>query len=137
MQWTSFAFGSKINVEPVAELILLVLKQVILLSWYCNCKGNVVGFNVKASEISVYGTVRNSQVKRAVILLFLWESWETMKGTIKCGRSLWATHQNANVFNENVIVADGIINSTLHVINEVFARKRAAIIKDISLQQKK
>jgi len=126
--------GSKINVEPVMEVDSVSIKtgNITFLGTVI-VKGNVDdGFNVKASgNIEVYGTVGNSQIEADGDIIVSLGIMGRDEGTIKCGRSLWAKFiQNANVFaDENVIVADGIINSNVTCNKRIILQgKRAAII---------
>ena len=126
--------GSKINVEPVMEVESVNIKtgNITFLGTVI-VKGNVDdGFNVKASgNIEVYGTVGNSQIEADGDIIVSLGIMGRDEGTIKCGRSLWAKFiQNTKVdVEENVIVADGIINSNVTCNKRIILQgKRAAII---------
>ena len=126
--------GSKINVEPVMEVESVNIKtgNITFLGTVI-VKGNVDdGFNVKASgNIEVYGTVGNSQIEADGDIIVSLGIMGRDEGTIKCGRSLWAKFiQNTKVdVEENIIVADGIINSNVTCNKRIILQgKRAAII---------
>ena len=126
--------GSKINVEPVMEVESVNIKtgNITFLGTVI-VKGNVDdGFNVKASgNIEVYGTVGNSQIEADGDIIVSLGIMGRDEGTVKCGRSLWAKFiQNTTVeVEENVIVADGIINSNVTCNKRIILQgKRAAII---------
>jgi len=126
--------GNKINVEPVMEVESVNIKtgNITFLGTVI-VKGNVDdGFNVKASgNIEVYGTVGNSQIEADGDIIVSLGIMGRDEGTIKCGRSLWAKFiQNTKVdVEENVIVADGIINSNVTCNKRIILQgKRAAII---------
>ena len=126
--------GSKINVEPVMEVESANIKtgNITFLGTVIG-KGNVDdGFNVNASgNIEVYGTVGNSQIEADGDIIVSLGIMGRDEGTVKCGRSLWAKFiQNTTVeVEENVIVADGIINSNVTCNKRIILQgKRAAII---------
>ena len=126
--------GSKINVEPVMEVEAVNIKtgNITFLGTVI-VKGNVDdGFNVKASgNIEVYGTVGNSHIEADGDIIISVGIMGRDEGTVKCGRSLWAKFiQNATVdVEENIFVADGIINSNVTCNKRIILQgKRAAII---------
>lgn len=126
--------GNKINVEPVMEVEGVNIKtgNITFLGTVI-VKGNVDdGFNVKASgNIEVYGTVGKSALEADGDIIVSLGIMGRDEGTVKCGRSLWAKFiQNASVdVEENIIVADGIINAHVTCNKRIILQgKRAAVI---------
>ncbi|MBO7485199.1 MAG: DUF342 domain-containing protein [Spirochaetaceae bacterium] len=126
--------GSKINVEPIMEVDGVNIKSGnITFLGTVIVKGNVDdGFNVKASgNIEVYGTVGSSILEADGDIIVSLGIMGRDEGSVKCGKSLWAKFiQNTKVdVEENIIVADGIINANVTCNRRIILQgKRAAII---------
>ncbi|MCF7928009.1 MAG: FapA family protein [Spirochaetales bacterium] len=127
--------GEKINVEPVYVVPgdvniksgnILFLGAVIV-------KGNIEdGFTVKAAgNIEVMGSVGKATLDADGDIIVHQGISAKQEGTIRCGKSIWSKFiENAIVdCGEQVVVSDGIINSTITAKRRVLCQgKRASIV---------
>ncbi len=127
--------GNKISVEPIMQ----VDGNVGIKTGHISFLGTVIvkgdvedGFNVKAAgNIEIYGSVGKSMVEADGDIIVSLGIMGHDEGCVRAGKSLWAKFiQNTKVdAEENVIVADGIINSKVTCNQKVIASgKRGAII---------
>jgi uncharacterized protein len=127
--------GGKINVEEIFTIpgdVDLKTGNIMFLGTVV-VQGNVEdGFSVKASgNVEVHGNVGKCEIVAEGDIVVHQGIAGKSGGVVQAGKSIWAKFiENAHVeAGENVIVSDGIINSTVIANKKIICQgKRAAIV---------
>ncbi len=125
--------NGKVTVEPVKYLDAVNVKTGdVKFVGTVVIKGNVQeGYKVEATHIEVGGIVDKSRLEATGNIIVRQGVFGKGEGYIKAGKSLWAKFINDTTVEveENVIVNDSIVNSTVTAMKNIVLRgKKAQII---------
>ena len=125
--------NGKVTVEPVKYLDAVNVKTGdVKFVGTVVIKGNVQeGYKVEATNIEVNGIVDKSRLEATGNIIVRQGIFGKGEGFIKAGKSLWAKFINDTTVEveENVIVSDSIVNSTVTAMKNIVLRgKKAQII---------
>ncbi len=125
--------NGKVTVEPVKYLDAVNVKTGdIKFVGTVVIKGNVQeGYKVEATNIEVNGIVDKSRLEATGNIIVRQGIFGKGEGYIKAGKSLWAKFINDTTVEveENVIVSDSIVNSSVTAMKNIVLRgKKAQII---------
>ena len=125
--------NGKVTVEPVKYLDAVNVKTGdIKFVGTVVIKGNVQeGYKVEATNIEVNGIVDKSRLEATGNIIVRQGIFGKGEGFIKAGKSLWAKFINDTTVEveENVIVSDSIVNSSVTAMKNIVLRgKKAQII---------
>lgn len=125
--------NGKVTVEPVKYLDAVNVKTGdIKFVGTVVIKGNVQeGYKVEATNIEVGGIVDKSRLEATGNIIVRQGIFGKGEGYIKAGKSLWAKFINDTTVEveENVIVSDSIVNSSVTAMKNIVLRgKKAQII---------
>jgi uncharacterized protein (DUF342 family) len=125
--------NGKVTVEPVKYLDAVNVKTGdVKFVGTVIIKGNVQeGYKVEATNIEVGGIVDKSRLEATGNIIVRQGVFGKGEGYIKAGKSLWAKFINDTTVEveENVIVNDSIVNSTVTAMKNIVLRgKKAQII---------
>lgn len=125
--------NGKITVEPVKLLDAVNVKTGdVKFVGTVVIKGNVEeGYKVEATNIEVNGIVDKSRLEATGNIIVRQGIFGKGEGYIKAGKSLWAKFINDTTVEveENVIVSDSIVNSTVTAMKNIVVKgKKAQII---------
>ncbi|MBP5519097.1 MAG: FapA family protein [Treponema sp.] len=125
--------NGKVTVEPVKYLDAVNVKTGdVKFVGTVVIKGNVQeGYKVEATNIEVGGIVDKSRLEATGNIIVRQGIFGKGEGTIKAGKSLWAKFINDTTVEveENVIVSDSIVNSSVTAMKNIVLRgKKAQII---------
>ena len=124
--------NGKITVEPVKYLDAVNLKTGdIKFVGTVIIKGNVEdGYKVEATNIEVNGIVDKSRLEATGNIVVRQGIFGKGEGYIKAGKSLWAKFINDTTVEveENVIVYDSIMNSTVTAMKNIIVKGKKAQI---------
>jgi uncharacterized protein (DUF342 family) len=125
--------NGKVTVEPVKYLDAVNVKTGdVKFVGTVVIKGNVQeGYKVEATNIEVGGIVDKSRLEATGNIIVRQGVFGKGEGYIKAGKSLWAKFINDTTVEveENVIVNDSIVNSTVTAMKNIVLRgKKAQII---------
>ena len=125
--------NGKVTVEPIKYLDAVNVKTGdVKFVGTVVIKGNVQeGYKVEATNIEVNGIVDKSRLEATGNIIVRQGIFGKGEGFIKAGKSLWAKFINDTTVEveENVIVSDSIVNSTVTAMNNIVLRgKKAQII---------
>ncbi len=125
--------NGKVTVEPVKYLDAVNVKTGdVKFVGTVIIKGNVEeGYKVEATNIEVNGIVDKSRLEATGNIIVRNGVFGKGEGYIKAGKSLWAKFINDTTVEveENVIVIDSIVNSTVTAMKNIVLRgKKAQII---------
>ena len=123
----------KVTVEPIKYLDAVNVKTGdVKFVGTVVIKGNVQeGYKVEATNIEVNGIVDKSRLEATGNIIVRQGIFGKGEGFIKAGKSLWAKFINDTTVEveENVIVSDSIVNSTVTAMKNIVLRgKKAQII---------
>ncbi len=125
--------NGKVTVEPIKYLDAVNVKTGdVKFVGTVVIKGNVQeGYKVEATNIEVNGIVDKSRLEATGNIIVRQGIFGKGEGFIKAGKSLWAKFINDTTVEveENVIVSDSIVNSTVTAMKNIVLRgKKAQII---------
>ena len=125
--------NGKVTVEPIKYLDAVNVKTGdVKFVGTVVIKGNVQeGYKVEATNIEVNGIVDKSRLEATGNIIVRQGIFGKGEGFIKAGKSLWAKFINDTTVEveENVIVLDSIVNSTVTAMKNIVLRgKKAQII---------
>ena len=125
--------NGKVTVEPIKYLDAVNVKTGdVKFVGTVVIKGNVQeGYKVEATNIEVNGIVDKSRLDATGNIIVRQGIFGKGEGFIKAGKSLWAKFINDTTVEveENVIVSDSIVNSTVTAMKNIVLRgKKAQII---------
>lgn len=125
--------NGKVTVEPVKYLDAVNVKTGdVKFVGTVVIKGNVQeGYKVEATNIEVNGIVDKSRLEATGNIIVRQGIFGKGEGFIKAGKSLWAKFINDTTVEveENVIVSDSIVNSSVTAMKNIVLRgKKAQII---------
>ena len=125
--------NGKVTVEPIKYLDAVNVKTGdVKFVGTVVIKGNVQeGYKVEATNIEVNGIVDKSRLESTGNIIVRQGIFGKGEGFIKAGKSLWAKFINDTTVEveENVIVSDSIVNSTVTAMKNIVLRgKKAQII---------